>query len=193
MAEINPELQEYIRELDERNVFLKNAYGNSDELTDEDLEKLLGYGVVIPYANAYSFNGTGMLLVGEAGIDKQLSVSRISELYPQRFQLLAQDNPVIYQSQINTNPVVYLDDIHSEDIPFFVPFIYPNSVAEFPVEYLFHLKKSDRRETLEGSMSEAINFMMFEAGFYPETHYNESRLNEIFSQVRCYDVLRPDW
>ena len=192
MAEINPELQEYIRELDNRNASLIHARG-SNKLTDEELERLLSYGVAIPYADAYSFNEAGMLLVGEESIDKQSSVRRISELYPRRFQLLAQDNPVIYQPKINMNPVVYLDDIRSEDVPFFVPFLFPGSVPEFPVEYLFHLKRSDRRATLEGDMSEAINFMMFEAGFYRRTRANERRLNEIFSQVRCYDVLRPGW
>ena len=192
MAEINTELQEYIRGLDTRNVFLKYARG-SNELTDKELERLLSYGIAMPYADAYSFNEAGMLLVGEADIDKQLSVSRISGLYPQRFRLLAQDNPVIYQPQINVNPVAYLDDIRSEDTPFFAPFLFPNSVPEFPVEYLFHLKRSDRRATLEGNMSETINFMMFEAGFYRRTIANERRLNEIFSLVRCYDVLRPGW
>ena len=188
MVEISPDLQRYIKKLDEEEVRLRGAGGN--EIDDETFQRLLSLGVVIPSVYAFSFDGKAVLLAGKVGRGASSVFDKFVRLYPDRARILSENNPTVYQQQTGNKPVVYYDDTHSQEYPFFVPFLYPGSAEEFPLEYIFHLRPSSGLKIIrEGSKASAIGSMVF----WLETRESSRRLNAMFAQVKCYEVLEPSW
>ena len=189
MLKMSQELKNYIDELDRRDVRLEGTGGK--EIDGAIFERLLSLGVLIPYADAFSFDDKGVLLVGKAGVGKSPIVEKFLQLYGRRAVILAVNNPVVYNPatyRLNeqTKPVVYLDDIGSQEIPFFAPFLLdaPEDFQEFQLGYIFNLKPGSGVKIREGSIESAIDEMVS----WPKTQQSSQRLREMFTQVKCYNV-----
>lgn len=197
MRPINPDLKRYVEELDCKDTYLRGMNDEGDgtilgpDVDDEVFANLLSHGVVIPYADAVSYEKKGILVVGEGGIGKSPLVGKMQKLFPQESQVLAFDSPSIYQPDNTQRAVVYLDDIRSNEFPFFAPFLYPGDIEEYPIEYLIHLRKDNRRILREGDIEEAVNYSVFEGSGYPRTREAETKMREILNGVKCYDFFKP--
>lgn len=196
MLPINSALKTYVEELDRRNTYLHEMNVEDGKILGPDIDdkafaKLLSFGVIIPYADAVSYDRKGILVVGEGGIGKSSLVKNMEKLFPETSQTLAFDSPTLYKPDNTERALVYLDDIGSNCFPFFVPFLYPSETDEFPIEYLIHLRENNRRSLREGDIQEAVNYMIFDGPGYPRTAAAERKMGEIVDGVRCFDFFKP--
>lgn len=197
MIRIDKSLQNYIKGLNRENIYFSDHdLGNGDSnvvdiLPPGVLEKLLGYGVVIPFAEAFSFNKKGILLIGEGGIGKTPILIEFKKLHPDITKEITQDSPVIYKKENMLKPILYDYNLDSSDLPFFAPFTNQGSIDEFSLDYILHLKYRDNLQIKKGDIKEAVNHMVFEGCAYPETPENKNKVYEIFKNVKCFDVLKP--
>lgn len=185
MPKINPALTEYALSMNSNNTFLRGMNHEECEKDIDDVmfEELLKFGVIFPYADAFSFNGKGVLLVGESGIGKTPIIKFLMA------ELFSEDNPLVYQPESSVNPIVFEGEGEAYK-PFLGPFITEKYYETAPINYIFHLIESEERQIQRGDISKAIDYMLFEGVGYHKTTENKKRLIKMFEQVICFDILK---
>lgn len=176
------------------NIFLPEMDVNDEgkELNGVAYETLLEFGVLIPYADAFSYEGKGVLVVGNTGIGKTALVRGFKQAYAQKVNILAKDSPVIFKPK-DEEPVVYRDRIQSPTKPFLVPFTNPQiDIDEFPLKYMVHLKLGPDNELEKSKRKDSsIEFMVDQKGYYYSAKAH-SAVKKIFESVKCYNLFKSN-
>jgi hypothetical protein len=201
-AKVKPALTQYVTELDRLDITLDQLFPlDNVDPTDspinakETQEKLFSLGVVIPYADAFSYRGNAILLVGQPEIGKTPIAEGFQTNHANNSVVYATDHSMIYKPRRNAKPVVYLDDVNSTEHPFFVPFLFPNEpgmmiTEEVPLRFIFHLKKAQNLLIQEGNLAEAVDYMMFYMKDGKRAPSENHDLMDLFKEVKCYDLFK---
>lgn len=176
-------VKDYIEELDRARI----SFGFLQQ-KPEVLEQLLSYGIALPYADSFSYLNKAVLVVGEKGIGKSPLVSALGKISSGKCNVLAYDTPTLFKQKKSASLKTYYDDINTTEYPFFVPFLFRDSVFEFSVSHIFHLKYRDSCEEIaKGDVNDAVNRM------FSEMYYSsnlEPQLKSMFDKVKCYNIFK---
>lgn len=156
---------------------------------------LLEHGVIVGYADAFSYDGNGVLLVGESGAGKTSLLNRFAEDYPHSFTRLG-ENEVLMYLPLQGSPPLLMERFYANRRWLFLPsFTVPELFQQYPLKAIFYIKRDrgDDEKAAEkdkekswisiGDISEPLEQMVGRLN-----DEKKKTLERAFKDVRCYHM-----
>jgi hypothetical protein len=164
------------------------------DITFTDLEDdtsiypmLVDKGIILAYADAFTYSGKAIIICGPSGIGKT-TISKMFEAQGEGLtRILAEDSVTLFHDGFQT-PAVYEDDIGSDENPFLVPFLYPEESESFDLDAIIHLTDTHpgRIRVRDAQQSRATSYFLL----YP-THttfdWTRKKVNDALANTPVFE------